>query len=404
MHQEEIPGKPVVKKGKKKSNQKSVELGLDIERPDDQDRMAEEFREEMTQLQLVRSRPDLKARIDELFEKHVRDEPEVKGAQKLDYYFDSYSHYGIHEEMLQDNVRTKAYELSMIRNPELFKDKIVLDVGCGTGVLSMFAVRAGAKHVYAIEKANIHHKASEIIKLNGYGNSITVINGKVEEIELPVPKVDIIISEWMGYALLYEGMFDSVIYARDKWLAKGGMLFPDRALAYVKGIDDHNFWRDKLDFWNSVYGFKYETFKKWIELEPLVEVCPKNIMVTEDCAVLDINLMTVTLEQLDFASEYSLTAKLDTYVNGIVMWFDVIFSFGKTPIKLTTNPEYQATHWKQVIMYLKEDVPLKKGEQVKGTFLVKKNAKNPRDLDIKVSYHANGELGTVDGQQYYLFA
>lgn len=47
---------------------------------------------------------------------------------------------------------------------------------------------------------------------------ITVLKGKVEELELPVPKVDIIISEWMGYFLLYENMLDTVLYARDKWL------------------------------------------------------------------------------------------------------------------------------------------------------------------------------------------
>ena len=47
---------------------------------------------------------------------------------------------------------------------------------------------------------------------------ITLIKGKVEEVELPFPKVDIIISEWMGYFLLYESMLDTVLYARDKWL------------------------------------------------------------------------------------------------------------------------------------------------------------------------------------------
>lgn len=47
---------------------------------------------------------------------------------------------------------------------------------------------------------------------------ITVIKGKVEEIDFPVRKVDIIISEWMGYFLLYENMLDTVLYARDKWL------------------------------------------------------------------------------------------------------------------------------------------------------------------------------------------
>lgn len=47
---------------------------------------------------------------------------------------------------------------------------------------------------------------------------ITLIKGKIEEIELPVEKVDIIISEWMGYCLLYESMLDTVLFARDKWL------------------------------------------------------------------------------------------------------------------------------------------------------------------------------------------
>ena len=64
-----------------------------------------------------------------------------------DYYFDSYAHFGIHEEMLKDEVRTLTYRNSMYHNKHLFKDKIVLDVGCGTGILSMFAAKAGAKHV-----------------------------------------------------------------------------------------------------------------------------------------------------------------------------------------------------------------------------------------------------------------
>lgn len=62
-----------------------------------------------------------------------------------DYYFDSYSHFGIHEEMLKDEVRTKTYMNAILRNRHLFQDKVVLDVGCGTGILSMFAAQAGAR-------------------------------------------------------------------------------------------------------------------------------------------------------------------------------------------------------------------------------------------------------------------
>uniref|UniRef100_A0A8C1XLY8 type I protein arginine methyltransferase n=1 Tax=Cyprinus carpio TaxID=7962 RepID=A0A8C1XLY8_CYPCA len=135
-----------------------------------------------------------------------------------DYYFDSYAHFGIHEEMLKDEVRTLTYRNSMYHNKHIFKDKIVLDVGSGTGILSMFAPKAGAKHVYGIECSSISEYSEKIIKSNHLDNVITIIKGKVEETELPVDQVDIIISEWMGYCLFYESMLNTVIYARDKWL------------------------------------------------------------------------------------------------------------------------------------------------------------------------------------------
>lgn len=96
-----------------------------------------------------------------------------------DYYFDSYSHHAIHEEMLKDEVRTRTYQMAIMENKHLFKDKIVLDVGCGTGILSMFAAQAGAKHVYAVDCSSIAQQAREIIKLNGFSDNITVIQGKV---------------------------------------------------------------------------------------------------------------------------------------------------------------------------------------------------------------------------------
>ncbi|KTG06196.1 hypothetical protein cypCar_00018023 [Cyprinus carpio] len=122
------------------------------------------------------------------------------------------------EEMLKDEVRTLTYRNSMYHNKHIFKDKIVLDVGSGTGILSMFAAKAGAKHVYGIECSSISEYSEKIIKSNHLDNVITIIKGKVEETELPVDQVDIIISEWMGYCLFYESMLKTVIYARDKWL------------------------------------------------------------------------------------------------------------------------------------------------------------------------------------------
>lgn len=83
-----------------------------------------------------------------------------------DYYFQSYSHFGIHEEMLKDKVRTLAYRKAILNNQQLFRGKVVLDVGCGTGILCMFAAKAGAKAVYGIECASIAVQAKQIVADN----------------------------------------------------------------------------------------------------------------------------------------------------------------------------------------------------------------------------------------------
>lgn len=95
-----------------------------------------------------------------------------------DYYFDSYAHFGIHEEMLKDEVRTLTYRNSIYHNRHLFSGKVVVDIGCGTGILSMFAAKAGAKKVIAIECSNIVDYAREIIERNKLDHIITIVKGK----------------------------------------------------------------------------------------------------------------------------------------------------------------------------------------------------------------------------------
>ena len=102
-----------------------------------------------------------------------------------DYYFDSYSHFGIHEEMLKDRVRTEAYMNAIYNNEHLFRNKVVLDVGCGTGILSMFAAKAGARRVIGIDCAAIIHQAREIVEANGLSDVVTLVQGRVEEVVLP---------------------------------------------------------------------------------------------------------------------------------------------------------------------------------------------------------------------------
>jgi protein arginine N-methyltransferase 1 len=94
--------------------------------------------------------------------------------------------------------------------------------------------------------STIIDKAKEIVEVNGMSDKITLLQGKMEEVVLPFDKVDIIISEWMGYFLLYESMLDTVLYARDKYLVKDGLIFPDKATIFMAGIEDGDYKEEKI--------------------------------------------------------------------------------------------------------------------------------------------------------------
>ena len=82
---------------------------------------------------------------------------------------------------------------------------------------------------------------------------IECIKGKIEEVTLPVEHVDIIVSEWMGYFLFYESMLNSVVFARDKWLAPGGIILPDKASLYICAIEDGDYKDEKI---NCTYCYR----------------------------------------------------------------------------------------------------------------------------------------------------
>jgi len=313
-----------------------------------------------------------------------------------DYYFDSYAHFGIHEEMLKDEVRTMTYRNSMYHNKHLFKDKIVLDVGCGTGILSMFAAKAGAAKVYGIECSGIVDVARQIVRDNNLQDKVEIIKGKVEEVELPVEKVDIIISEWMGYCLLYESMLDTVLYARDKWLKRNGMMFPDRARLFIAAIEDRQYKDDKINWWEEVYGFNMGVVRRLAMQEPLVDCVDRNQIVTNQSLLLDLDLYTVKTEDLKFSVDFQMSVKRDDYVQAFVAWFDVEFTKCHKRMGFSTSPFDQYTHWKQTVFYLDDYLTVKKGEVLEGRFTCIPNTRNHRDLDFEISVKFHGSISHME--------
>jgi protein arginine N-methyltransferase 3 len=119
------------------------------------------------------------------------------------HYFTSYASHDIHMTMISDKVRTLSYGKFLLspHNAHLMRGRTVMDVGCGSGILSLFAARAGAKEVIAIDASDVANRAKENIRVNGMEGIITVYKGKMEELEEQLAqykgKVDVIVSEWM---------------------------------------------------------------------------------------------------------------------------------------------------------------------------------------------------------------
>ena len=176
--------------------------------------------------------------------------------------------------MLSDSVRTSSYRDALVKNPDSLRDALVLDIGCGTGILSMFDAQAGAKDVLGVDCSDIIYKAMDIVRENKMDDKVKLVKGRLEENELPYEKYDIIVSEWMGYFLLFEGILDSVLVTRDNYLVPGGMVLAHRCTIELCAIADTKRFDSLVRFWSDVFGYAMPCMRSPVLEEASVEVVP----------------------------------------------------------------------------------------------------------------------------------
>lgn len=300
--------------------------------------------------------------------------------------------------MLSDRPRQEAYRNAILGNRTLFAGKTVLDVGSGSGILSIFCAMAGAKKVYAVEASNIANLARLVTTENGFDNIIDVHQTKIEDFcirtngiaDSDQQQIDIIVSEWMGFYLLHEGMLDSVIFARDKFLKSNGHMFPQTATISLAPCALPSL----FEAWNDVDGVKLQSFGKALRAQksqkPEVMIVQANELLHDGTIVAWLDLNEVSVADLnEFTFNEVVVVQRSGRYQGVCIWFDVEFPANEEgeSVTLSAAPHAPNTHWKQTVIPLPEDVleDVEPRYPIALNVILRRNEQNTRHYNLELT-------------------
>lgn len=302
--------------------------------------------------------------------------------------------------MLEDVHRMSKYHAGILENAQDFAGKVVLDVGAGTGILSLFAAQAGAKKVYAVEGTSAADYARQLSERAGLSDRIEVVRGRLENIELDT-KVDVVISEPWGFFLFHERMIEVYLSARDRFLADGGKMFPSAATVCLAPFEDAELydWRcDKVAFWerSDFFGIdlsvladvaRGELFEMpavgAVELESLVAERVERYL---DLSVIGLNDLAVIRLPFKFVVGRAAT------VHGLAGWFDVHFVGTAKMVTLSTAPSAPLTHWTQMRFLFPTPLKLESGQGFAGVMTLVANVQSSYDVTIEFAVEPQGQV------------
>lgn len=224
-----------------------------------------------------------------------------------------------------------------------------------------------------------------------------VIHGKAEEIDLPDGvKVDVIVSEWMGFYLLHESMLESVLLARDKHLKPDGVMFPSRTKLYSAACRLGNFYSEQVDFWNKLYGLDLSPVGQAVlnskRCKPEVALIQSKDLLTQPVLVADFDLAWLgpdEIEQVHSRSFTSVVCDEPTVYQGVCLWFDCSFDLpdqiASSPVTLSTSPSAPATHWQQTIIVLPSSIQVEEGDLIGWQLTLKRSLEHRRRYLIELN-------------------
>ncbi|CAM9246138.1 unnamed protein product [Choristocarpus tenellus] len=336
---------------------------------------------------------------------------------KDDNPFSQYYAQLIHQQnMMQDSIRVSTYQRAICENATDLRGKVVLDVGTGSGVLSFFAAQAGARKVYAVESSDIADYASLLVESNHLSSIITVVKGKVEEVHLP-EKVDVIISEPIGFLLVHERMLESYVKARDRFLKPGGKMLPTLGEIVAAPLTDEALYQEQLakaSFWESqnYYGMDLsmlvEKAMKEYFGQPVVGYFYAANLISHDRVTYPVDFLTITTEELvDFSVPLRFVISKTAIMHGLGCWFDLSFSGSDAQVILSTAPDCPGTHWYQCRLLLQEPIAVNATQVVTGSLDFTANEKHSYFITMHLelegtSVKSSQRINLQDQMYHYL--
>ena len=227
-----------------------------------------------------------------------------------------------YQEMVDDAVRMNAYAAAL--RHAVRPGSVVVDIGAGTGILSLLACRFGAVRVYALEPDDAIHVARENAEANGLAEKIEWIQDRSTNVRLPEP-ADVVVSDLRGVLPLFGQHIPAIIHARRNFLAPSGRLIPERDVLWMVLVElpDQESGDDSSQnaSWDPAqFGLRLEAGHKYIANSTRkVRVRPEQLLTAPACCgAVDYR----TIESASFAAEVSAPVTRDGRATGVVVWFD----------------------------------------------------------------------------------
>src|SRR6266487_4521899 len=277
-----------------------------------------------------------------------------------------YAEFEVHRTMICDRVRTGAFRRAI--DSVVRPGDIVLDVGAGSGILSVFAARVGAARVYAVERTSAAVLAQELAAANGVAEIVQVIHGEVIDVE-PPERVDVIVSEWLGGFGIDEGMLVPVIAARDRWLKPGGVMIPRLVTAWAALVHDR-YLAEMVEFLrNSPYGLRFDDLVDKTVNEIFYSGTFRHLAAGDRRSeagqlwTTDAALIPLRQAQAPHEAEAVLPVRGHGTANALALWFSAELAPG---ISLSVGPGDPPAHWGMTTAPPRSPVQLTPGMSVRA--------------------------------------